>query len=85
MEHARVSSNSDEGSANPSRTIPMRPLPHLFELPSSAQTLEQGLAEYFAAHPHLKRDTDLLSPEAPVLSLARCGSCRLRLRYIDAG
>ena len=37
---------------------------HQFELPSSKQTLEQGLAEYFAANPSLKRNADLLSPEA---------------------
>jgi hypothetical protein len=37
---------------------------HQFELRSSTQTLEQGLTEYFAANPRLKRGTDLLSPEA---------------------
>lgn len=42
----------------------MLPGRHQFELPGTTQTLEQGLAEYFAANPGLKRDTDLLSPEA---------------------
>jgi hypothetical protein len=37
---------------------------HQFESRDSAQTLEEGLAEYFLANPHLKRDKDLLSPEA---------------------
>jgi hypothetical protein len=37
---------------------------HQFELQGSTQTLEEGLVEYFAAHPGLKRDADLLSTEA---------------------
>lgn len=37
---------------------------HLFESPASAQTLAEGLAEYFACNPTLKRDTSLLSVEA---------------------
>lgn len=37
---------------------------HLFESPHSTQTLAEGLAEYFEANPFLKRDNDLLSPEA---------------------
>lgn len=37
---------------------------HRFEMQDSPQTLEEGLAEYFSAHPDLKRDADLLSPEA---------------------
>lgn len=38
--------------------------PHAFELAGSTQTLHEGLAEYFAANPQLKRDANLLSPEA---------------------
>ena len=37
---------------------------HAFESPNTTQTLAEGLAEYFAANPMLKRDADLLSPEA---------------------
>lgn len=37
---------------------------HQFEAQQSGQTLADGLAEYFAANPGLKRDSDLLSPEA---------------------
>jgi hypothetical protein len=37
---------------------------HQFQRQDSAQTLQEGLAEYFAAHPGLKRDEDLLAPEA---------------------
>ncbi len=37
---------------------------HQFESPLSTQTLAQGLAEYFAANPSLKRQESLLSPEA---------------------
>jgi len=37
---------------------------HQFEGAQSDQTLAEGLAEYFAANPNLKRDGDLLSPEA---------------------
>ena len=37
---------------------------HRFESQSSSQTLAEGLVEYFAANPLLKRDDDLLSPEA---------------------
>ncbi len=37
---------------------------HQFEAAQSDQTLAEGLAEYFAANPGLKRDSDLLSPEA---------------------
>ena len=37
---------------------------HQFESALSEQTLAEGLAEYFAANPHLKRSSDLLSPEA---------------------
>lgn len=37
---------------------------HHFESPGSRQTLREGLAEYFAANPALKRDGDLVSPEA---------------------
>jgi len=37
---------------------------HQFELPDSTQTLAEGLAEYFAANPMLKRDADLLSAQA---------------------
>lgn len=37
---------------------------HRFESPLSTQTLAQGLAEYFAANPSLKRQDSLLSPEA---------------------
>ncbi|MDZ7937575.1 MAG: hypothetical protein U5M53_04570 [Rhodoferax sp.] len=37
---------------------------HHFESPGSAQTLAEGLAEYFAAHPTLKRDADLVSVDA---------------------
>jgi len=37
---------------------------HLFESPASAQTLAEGLAEYFACNPTLKRDASLVSAEA---------------------
>jgi hypothetical protein len=37
---------------------------HQFETAQSNQTLAEGLAEYFAANPTLKRESDLLSPEA---------------------
>ena len=37
---------------------------HQFESAHSTQTLAQGLAEYFAANPSLKRQDTLLSPEA---------------------
>jgi hypothetical protein len=37
---------------------------HRFESQNCTQTLAEGLAEYFAANPFLKRDEDLLSPEA---------------------
>lgn len=36
---------------------------HQFESPDTTQTLAEGLAEYFASNPMLKRDADL-SPEA---------------------
>jgi hypothetical protein len=39
-------------------------LRHHFESALSTQTLAQGLAEYFAANPSLKRQDSLLSPEA---------------------
>jgi len=41
-----------------------RGLIHRFESPDSTQTLAEGLAEYFASNPTLKRDADLLSPQA---------------------
>jgi hypothetical protein len=37
---------------------------HLFESASSAQTLAEGLAEYFACNPALKRDASLACAEA---------------------
>jgi hypothetical protein len=37
---------------------------HGFECPLSTQTLAHGLAEYFSAHPGLKRQESLLSPQA---------------------
>lgn len=37
---------------------------HRFESPASTQTLAEGLAEYFAAHPELKRKEQLVSAEA---------------------
>jgi hypothetical protein len=37
---------------------------HHFELQGSSQSLEEGLAEYLAAHPGLKRGSDLVSAEA---------------------
>lgn len=37
---------------------------HQFESALSTQTLAQGLAEYFAVHPSLKRRDSLRSPEA---------------------
>ena len=37
---------------------------HKFESALSTQTLAQGLEEYFAANPSLKRQDSLLSPEA---------------------
>jgi len=37
---------------------------HQFETPHSTQTLVEGLTEYFAANPDLKRESDLLAPEA---------------------
>lgn len=42
----------------------LRAFRHHFELALSTQTLAQGLAEYFAANPSLKRLDALLSPEA---------------------
>lgn len=42
----------------------MSRVPHQFEAAQSGQTLAEGLAEYFAANPDLKRNSDLLSPEA---------------------
>jgi len=38
--------------------------PHRFEAADSPQTLAEGLAEYFAVNPALKRDADIVSPEA---------------------
>jgi hypothetical protein len=38
--------------------------PHRFEAPDSTQTLAEGLAEYFAVNPGLKRGTDIVSPDA---------------------
>lgn len=38
--------------------------PHRFESPASTQSLAEGLVEYFEAHPELKRDSQLVSPEA---------------------
>ena len=40
------------------------PTRHHFQSADTTQTLAQGLAEYFDAHPGLKRDSDLLSPVA---------------------
>lgn len=37
---------------------------HRFESPRSTQTLAEGLEEYFAAHPDLKRENQLASGEA---------------------
>jgi hypothetical protein len=37
---------------------------HRFKRPASTQTLAEGLAEYFAAHPDLKREAHLVSAEA---------------------
>lgn len=37
---------------------------HRFESPRSTQTLAEGLAEYFGANPHLKREDELVSAEA---------------------
>jgi hypothetical protein len=37
---------------------------HQFESPDTTQTLAEGLTEYFAANPMLKRESDLLSSEA---------------------
>jgi hypothetical protein len=37
---------------------------HAFESQNTTQTLGQGLAEYFAANPMLKRGADLTSPES---------------------
>lgn len=37
---------------------------HRFESADSKQTLAEGLAEYFAANPGLKREGQLVSPEA---------------------
>jgi hypothetical protein len=42
----------------------MRSLTHQFESQASTQTLREGLAEYFAAHPSLKRQGSLSSAEA---------------------
>ncbi len=39
-------------------------LRHRFESADSTQTLAEGLAEYFGANPKLKRESNLLSPEA---------------------
>lgn len=45
-------------------TTKLSKVKHQFESAQSEQTLAEGLAEYFAANPNLKRDSDLLSPEA---------------------
>lgn len=37
---------------------------HCFESTGSTQTLAEGLAEYFEAQPHLKREGHLVSAEA---------------------
>jgi hypothetical protein len=37
---------------------------HQFELAESKQTLAEGLAEYYAANPALKRGSDLQTPQA---------------------
>ncbi len=42
----------------------MSQIQHQFELPNSTQTLAEGLVEYFVANPGLKRDADLMSPQA---------------------
>ena len=42
----------------------MRPRRHQFESQASTQTLAQGLVEYFAANPSLKRQEALSSKEA---------------------
>lgn len=42
----------------------MTPPRHDFESSDTRQTLAEGLAEYFASNPMLKRDADLLAPEA---------------------
>jgi len=43
---------------------PMTPAGRRFQAADTTQTLAEGLAEYFACNPMLKRDSDLLSPEA---------------------
>lgn len=42
----------------------MRARRHAYESQASSQTLAEGLAEYFAAHPDLKRDADLSTEAA---------------------
>ena len=39
-------------------------LAHRFQSPVSTQTLAEGLAEYFQAHPDLKREEQFVSPDA---------------------
>jgi hypothetical protein len=46
----------------------------LFELRHSTQTLAERLAEYFRAHPNLKRQDDLVSAEARAASSCRTTS-----------
>jgi hypothetical protein len=59
--HGPLSSNVRQRKAS-SRPI-VSPHVHRFESAASAQTLAEGLAEYYAANPRLKRGTSL-SPEA---------------------
>ena len=47
-----------------SETEAMPQTQHHFESAQSTQTLAQGLAEYFALNPSLKREIDLLSTDA---------------------
>ena len=49
-------------ATHPSRTLTA--IQHQFESALSSQTLTQGLAEYFAANPSLKREDSLLSPDS---------------------
>ncbi len=55
--------DSTLGRAKPALHI-VSTVRHQFESALSTQTLAQGLAEYFALNPSLKRQDSLLSPEA---------------------
>lgn len=64
MAGSPAKANWSEGSFTRRVEDEMSSIHHHFESEKSAQTLAQGLAEYFAANPSLKRESALLSAEA---------------------